>query len=62
MGKYLLTSGILSARVVRYTADYVILELKFEGQESDFKTLKKDSFDGLNKWVEENYNLIGFLF
>jgi len=55
---YLLTSGILSAKVARYTEDYVILCLKFEGQKEDFKTLTKDSFDGLDKWVDENYNLL----
>jgi hypothetical protein len=58
MTHYQLTSGILSAKIVRYTEDYVFLELKFEGQESDFKQLTSDSFDGLDKWVEENYNLI----
>ena len=58
MTHYQLTSGILSAKVVRYMKDYVVLELKFEGQESEFKTLTRDSFDGLDKWVEENYNLI----
>ena len=53
-----LTSGILSVRIARYTEDYVFLELKFEGQESQFKKLTRDSFDGLSKWIEENYNLI----
>jgi hypothetical protein len=58
MTHYQLTSGILSAKISRYTEDYVFLELKFEGQESDFKQLTRDSFDGIDKWVEENYNLI----
>jgi hypothetical protein len=58
MTHYLLTSGILSAKIVRYTEDYVFLQLKFEGQESDFKQLTRDNFDGLDKWVKESYNLI----
>jgi hypothetical protein len=61
MTHYQLTSGILSARIARYTQDYVFLELNFEGQESQFKQLTRDSFDGLDKWVEENYNLISVL-
>jgi hypothetical protein len=58
MTHYQLTSGILTAKIVRYTEDYVFLELKFEGQESQFKQLTRDSFDGLDRWVEENYSLI----
>jgi hypothetical protein len=61
MTHYQLTSGILSARIARYTQDYVFLELKFEGQESQFIQLTRDSFDRLDKWVEENYNLIDVL-
>ena len=55
---YQLTSGILLAKIVRYTEDYVILELQFEGQESNYKQLTRDNFDGLDIWVEENYSLI----
>ncbi len=58
MTHYQLTSGILSAKISRFMQDYVWIELKFEGQESQFKQLTRDSFDSLDKWVEENYNLI----
>ena len=58
MTHFLLTSGILSAKIVRYTEDYVFIELKFEGQESQFEQLNRTNFDGLNKWVDDNYNLI----
>ena len=61
MKLYQLTSGILIAKIVRYTEDYVFLELKFEGQESNYKQLTRDNFDGLDKWVEENYSLINNL-
>ena len=61
MTHYQLTSGILSAKIARYTEDYVFIELKFEGQESQFKQLTRDSFDGLDKWVDDNYNLIQIL-
>jgi hypothetical protein len=55
---YRLCSGILQARIIRYTQDYVFIEIKFEGQESDFKQLTRDSFDGLDKWVEDNFYLV----
>lgn len=58
MTHYQLTSGILSARISRYTEDYVFLELKFEGQESRFKQLTRDSFDSLDLWVKDNFDLI----
>jgi len=61
MTHYQLTSGILSAKIVRYTEDYVFIELKFEGQESQLKQLTRDNFDGLDKWVDDNYNLIQVL-
>ena len=58
MTHFILTSGILSAKIVRYTEYYVIIELKFEGQSSQFERLDRTNFDGLKKWVDDNYNLI----
>lgn len=58
MTHYRLTSGILLAKIARYTEDYVFLELQFRGQEVKLKQLTRDSFDGLDRWVEENYTLI----
>lgn len=57
MNRYQLASGTLHAKVVNHTDDYVFLELKFSGQSSKIKKLTSDSFDGLDKWVEENYDL-----
>ena len=57
MNIYHLTTGTLRARVSRYTQDYVYLELHFLGQEPTFKTLTRDSFQGLDKWVEDNYDI-----
>jgi hypothetical protein len=58
MKHYLTTSGILSARVVKYTEDYVFLQYIFKGYESQYKQLTRDSFDGLKSWVKQNYDVI----
>jgi hypothetical protein len=57
MKNYKLTTGILSAKISRFTQDYVILKLRFEFQECDFITLSKHSFNGLDAWIKENYYL-----
>ncbi len=54
---YQLASGILHARIVRYVFDRVVLELKFEMQESFFETLTKDSFTSLDEWVGDTYSI-----
>ena len=58
MKHYLTTSGILSARVVKYTEHYVFLEYTLKGYESKYNQLTKDSFDGLKSWVKQNYDVI----
>jgi hypothetical protein len=58
MRHYQLTSGVLSAKVVRYTQDYVFIELKFQGMETRYKQLTRDSFDGLTSWVKHNYDVL----
>jgi hypothetical protein len=58
MKHYQLTTGKLSAKVVRYTEDYVFLELNFQGMEKQYRQLTKDSFDGLTSWVKYNYDLL----
>lgn len=58
MKHYQLTTGVLSAKIARYTEDYVFIQLQFEGQETQFKQLTRDSFDGLDIWVADNYDLL----
>lgn len=58
MKHYLTTSGVLSARVVKYTEDYVFLEYTLKGCETKYNQLTKDSFDGLKSWVKKNYDVI----
>lgn len=58
MKHYFTTNGVLSAKVVRYTEDYVFLEFTFKGMETQFRQLTRDSFDGLTSWVKHNYDLL----
>ena len=58
MKNYQLTSGILQAKISRYTEDYVVLTLNFEFKGEKFITLTKDSFNGLDNWVKENYQVL----
>lgn len=59
MTTFELTTGILEAKVARYMQDYVVLAIEFEGlKETQYKTITKDSFDGLEKWIDDNYDLI----
>lgn len=53
-----LISGVLECKVARYMQDYVVLELKFAGKPTDYKTITKDSFDGVELWVDDNYDVI----
>ena len=58
MKQYQLTCGLLSAKVVRCTEDYVFLELNFKGMETQYRQITKDSFPGLTSWVKYNYDLL----
>jgi hypothetical protein len=57
MKNYKLTTGILSAKISRFTENYVILKFSFEFQEPFFLTLPKSDFNGLDYWIKENYYL-----
>jgi hypothetical protein len=57
MTNFKLTTGILRAKVSRFTQNYVILLVSFEMQEPDFIVLSRENFDGLNSWVSTNYKL-----
>lgn len=54
---YQLTIGILEAKISRFTEKNVILKFRFDLKEPIFVTLSKDNFNGLDSWVQENYDL-----
>jgi len=57
MENFKLTTGILRAKVSRFTQNYVILLVSFEMEEPNFIVLSKENFNGLNSWVTDNYTL-----
>lgn len=58
MKHYLTTNGLLSAKVVKSTEDYVYLKYNFEGMQIQERQITKDSFTNLTKWVKDNFGYI----
>ena len=52
---YNLKSGVLLAKIVRYTSSNVIIKFNFEFQGEEFLTLSRENFNGLDSYINENY-------
>lgn len=61
MSIYQLKTGILKAKLVRYAFNYVIIEIQFEGSEAEYLKIPTEEFNGIDSWVNNNYDVITIL-